>query len=165
MNTRSSILCVAAVLGGFTIGGLAVAKEEAVPLDQVPKAVLDAVQAKFAGAKLLAASKEDDDGKTIYEIELKHDGKQYDVSVSAAGRITEIERTIAVDDLPKPVVEAVRKKYPHSKVKKAEEISSGHEKLYEVVITTLDKKDLELKLDANGKFIEDEEDEDDDDDK
>lgn len=69
-------------LGWFTIAVWWRRKKEAVPLDQVPKAVLDAVKAKFVGAKLVSASKEDDDGKTIYKMELTHDGKQYDVSVT-----------------------------------------------------------------------------------
>jgi hypothetical protein len=51
------------------------AAEEQVPVDQLPKAVLDAVKAKFPGAELQGAEKEDAGGNTIYEVNLDSTGK------------------------------------------------------------------------------------------
>src|SRR5438105_1127074 len=47
------------------------AEEEDIPLDKLPKAVVEAVKAKFKGAELVSASEEKDaDGKTTYEVML-----------------------------------------------------------------------------------------------
>ena len=65
------------VLATALVSGLALswnrparADEEVIPLDQVPKVILDAVKAKFPEAKLDGATKEvGDDKKLVYEIE------------------------------------------------------------------------------------------------
>lgn len=150
----------------LAVGAPANAKEEKVPLDQVPKAVLDAVKAKFPGAKLTEAEKETKDGKTTYEIELEHKGQEYTVSATAAGKITEIEREMEVKDLPKAVTDAIKKKYPNAKMEEAEEVTADNKTTYEVVVEN-GRKDLELTVDASGKILKEEEeaeDEDDDDD-
>lgn len=141
-------------LSAMTVGVWA--EEEKVALDKVPPAVMKAVKDKFADAKIKGAEKEEEDGKTTYEIELTHNGDEMEVSVSSAGKILEIEKTIKVADLPKAVSDALKAKYPKGKLKKAEEITEGDEKRYEVVVGLADKKDLEVKLDPNGKIHEDE---------
>lgn len=141
------------------------AKEEKVPLDQVPKAVLDAVKARFPSAKLAEAEEETEDGTTTYEIELDHKGQEYTVSATAEGKITEIEREVEIKDLPKAVSDAIKKKYPNAKMEEAEEVTADNKTTYEVAVKN-GKKELELTLDASGKILkEEEEDEDEDDDK
>ena len=75
--------------------------DDDIKLSDVPKAVLDAVKAKFPGAELTGAEKEVEDDETVYEIALKHKGQEYDVSLTPAGKILEIEREIEIKDLPK----------------------------------------------------------------
>src|SRR5690242_18280066 len=69
--------------------------EESVPLDKVPKPVLDAVKARFKDAKLTDASKETEDGKLTYEITVHDKGQQIDVTLTPEGEIVLIEKTIA----------------------------------------------------------------------
>lgn len=144
------------------------AKEEKVPLDKVPKAVLDAIKAKFPGAKLGEAEKETEDGKTTYEVSLEHKGQAYSVSATAEGKITEVEREIEVKHLPKAVTDAIKKKYPSAELEEAEEVMADERTTYEVVVES-SKKERKLTLDASGKILKDEveedEDEDDDDEK
>jgi uncharacterized membrane protein YkoI len=135
--------------------------EEKVALDKVPLSVMKAVKDKFADAKIEGASKEEEDGKTIYEIELIHDGHEIDVSVSAAGKILEIEKEIKTADLPKAVSDAVKAKYPKGTIKQAEEVTAGEKKSYEVVVRLADEKNVEVKLDSAGKILEDEAEDDD----
>src|SRR5258708_7808239 len=118
---RASTAAVAA--GLLLLVSTAPAKEEEIPLDKLPKVVVDAVKAKFLGAELVKAEKETEDDKTFYEVELKHKKQTYEVSLTPEGKITEIEREIAVKDLPKAVTEALAKKYPHSKLEEAEELT------------------------------------------
>ena len=55
------------VLGAFAVW----ADEEKVPLDKLPKAVVEAVKEKFPKAELVSASKEDENGKTVFEVSIK----------------------------------------------------------------------------------------------
>src|SRR4051812_785860 len=73
-NMRALLGAVALSLAGaLGVGALA---EEKVPLAKVPKAALDAVKAKFPGAKLTGAEKEKEDGKDVYEIAITHKGRK-----------------------------------------------------------------------------------------
>lgn len=131
-------------------------KEDKVPLDKVPKAVLDAVKAKFKGAELVSAQTEKEDGKLVYEINLKHKGHKVDVTLTPEGKIVSIEKTIAAKDLPKAVAEAIDGKYPKVTIKKAEEVTEGGKTNYEVLLVTADKKTVEVVIDPTGKIVKEE---------
>lgn len=131
-------------------------KEEKVPLDKVPKAVLKAVKAKFKGAKMIGAQTEKADGKTLYEINLKDKGQSVDVSVTPEGKIVSIEKTIAAKDLPRPVKKAINGKYPKAEYKRIEEITEDGKTSYEVLLVTVDKKKIEVMLDRDGKIVKQE---------
>ncbi|APW63688.1 PepSY domain-containing protein [Paludisphaera borealis] len=158
--------CVLLGLAAFSTG--ACADEEKIPLKDVPKAVLDAVKARFPKGEIKSAEKEDEDGKTTYEVALKDDGHTLDVALKADGTILEIEKKVAAKDLPKAVAAAVEAKYPKGTVKKAEEIvtfkKGKEQKSFEVVVTETGKKSVEVKLSADGKILKQEEDDDDDED-
>lgn len=131
-------------------------KEEKVPLDKVPKAVLKAVKAKFKGADLLGAQTEKEDGKILYEINLKDKGHSIDVSLTSEGKIVSIEKTIAAKDLPRPVTEAIKSKYPKAEYSKAEEVTEDGKTNYEVHLITAGKKKIEVVLDRAGKILKEE---------
>jgi uncharacterized membrane protein YkoI len=137
-------------------------QEEKVSLDQVPKAVMDAGKARFAGAEIKGASKEEEDGKTFYELTLDHNAQKTDVLARADGTIVEIERQIDPGALPAPVAAGVQAKYPRARIQKAEEKTEGTKVSYEVVIETAKKSKREIALDRQGKILEDEEFEDED---
>jgi len=130
------------------------ADESKIPLDQVPKPVINAVKAKFPGAELKGAVKEVEDGKTLYEISVTYQGKSIDVVAKPDGAITAIEKLIDAKDLPKPVVAALKAKYPGATVKKAEELTEDGKVSYEVSLMTADKKNVGVTLDPKGKILE-----------
>lgn len=140
------------------------ADEVKVALKDVPKAVIDAVKAKFPQAELGEASKETENGKTTYEIALKDRGRAVDLSATAEGKITEIETTIEAKSLPAKVAAALDAKYPKATMKKAEEIveiDDGKEtKSFEVILVTTAKKSVEVKLSPEGKILHEEDSED-----
>src|SRR5437660_12809324 len=106
-----------AVITGLVVGRGVRADEEKVPLEKVPKEVMDAVKARFPGAKLHGASTEKEDGKTVYEISLTYKDHHHDVTLQPDGKIVSIEREIAAKDLPKAVAEALAAKYPKATYK------------------------------------------------
>jgi uncharacterized membrane protein YkoI len=143
------------MLSGMAMGAED-AKEGKVPLDKVPKAVLKAVRDKFKGAELVNAQTEKEDGKLIYEIIINDKGQNVDVSVTPEGKIISFERTIATKELPRPVIEAINKKYPQAEFKRIEEFTEEEKMNYEVLLVTDDKKMIELVLDREGKILREE---------
>jgi hypothetical protein len=146
----------------FVCAGQVWADEEKVPLDKAPKAVLEAAKKRFPKAEVVGVSKETEKDKTVYEVELKENGKTIDVTVTPEGVITLIEQQIDAKDLPKAVAEALEKKYPKATYKIIEAVYSvkeGKETLdyYETTLVTADKKEYEVKVLADGKIKDEEE--------
>src|SRR5262245_65824845 len=86
---------------------LARADEDQVPLDKIPKPILESINTRFKDAELLHAAKEKENDKTVYEITLKHKGHNIDVTLTPEGDILSIERTIAAKDLPQVVAKVL----------------------------------------------------------
>lgn len=162
--------------------------EEKVAIDKLPKAVVDAVKKMFPKAEITGATKEEeekeedeedekgkkdqDDAKgddeddekpeVLYEVTIKSDGKEIDVTVEESGEIEEIERTIDLKDLPTLVTEALAKKFPGATLKSAEvvyEVEDGKEELecYEVKLEGADKKEIEAAVEIEVEIEVDEE--------
>ncbi len=143
-------------LVGLTAAWADEGKEEKVPLDKLPKAVTDAVKAKFEGAELVSASKEKEDGKELYEVAIKHKGHNIDVTLTPEGKVVSVEKTIDAKDLPKSVSEALDAKYAKATIKKVEEVTENEKTNYEVLLVTAEKKTLEVVFDPTGKVVKEE---------
>jgi hypothetical protein len=150
-------ICLTFALAAVGAAAALAGDEEKVPLDQLPKAVLEAVKKRFPKAELVAASKEVENGKTEFEVSIKDNGKKADVTLTPDGKLLGIEKEIAVADLPKAVTEALAAKYPKADLKSAEElieVKDGKETLgaYEVVLVTADKKTVEAVVSPKGQI-------------
>jgi uncharacterized membrane protein YkoI len=131
-------------------------KEEKVALDKLPKAVTDAVKAKFDGCEMIAASKEKENGKEVFEVAIKHKGHNIDVTLTPEGKLVSVEKEIGAKDLPKAVSEALDAKYPKATIKKVEEETKDDKVTYEVLLVTAEKKTMEVTFDPKGKVVEEE---------
>jgi uncharacterized membrane protein YkoI len=155
MHRTLGRLCLTAAAGLVLLATVAPAGEK-VPLDQVPKAVMDAVKARFPGAKISSVEKEKEDGKVVYDIELKHEGRKYEMDILEDGTVLEIEKEIAAKDLPGVVSKALQAAHPKATVKEVMEVykvKGKEEKLdhYEVTLETADRKELEVTVSLDGK--------------
>jgi hypothetical protein len=172
---KRTIAATALVLvAGFGLS--ARADDDKIAPDKLPKVVLKAINAKFPGAKLEEAAKEVEEGKTSYEVEFTFKDGEYTVSVTADGTIEEIEREIAIKELPVAVFAALKAKYPKAKLDEAEEVTAGEKVTYEVIVKPKGKKAREVVFSTKGLILKDakvaddekegdDEDDDDDDDK
>jgi hypothetical protein len=160
-----TILGVAAVLMVLAGAGRAddkqKAKPEKVPLDKVPKAVMDAIKGRFPGCDITSVEKELEDGKVVYDVELKHGGKKYEMDIHEDGTVVEIEKEVALKDVPEAVKKAVEAKYPKSTIKEVMEVNKvkGKEETpihYEITIETAEKKSLEVIVSLDGKSVKEE---------
>jgi hypothetical protein len=132
------------------LAGAAQADEEKIDFDELPKAVIKAIKAKFPRAEIKEAVEEEgEDGATTYEVSLEFKGHAYDVALKPNGTIVEVEKEIEIDELPKAVTAALAAKHPEAKIEKAELVTKGSAPAYyELVITT------EVLFSAKGKLIE-----------
>lgn len=139
--------------------GLANANAKEVSKHQVPKAVLEAFEKAHPSAEEIEFEKEMVEGKAVYEVEYKENGKEFEITYDADGVILQIEETLDVKALPEPIIQAISKAYPKATIEGAEKVINpdGTVAAYEVEIKTEGKK-LELELDANGKILKTEQD-------
>ena len=129
--------------------------DEPVPLDKLPKPVVEALQLRFPKAKLAEASKSLDDGKAEFVVSLKENGKEIDVTLTAEGAITFIEKEIAERELPKAVAAAAFKKAPkaaHEGAWVGFAVKEGKEQVdhYRVELLTAAKRSLQLEIAPDG---------------
>jgi uncharacterized membrane protein YkoI len=133
--------------------------EEKVKPEDLPRAVAEAVKARFPDGKISDAAKEDENGKTIYDIELKQDGRKYETDIEADGTMLEVEKEIAIKDLPAVITKAVDAKYPKATIQEVMEVNKVKDKKekpdhYEVNIVASDEKKVELLLSLDGQPVE-----------
>jgi len=133
--------------------------DDAVPLDQLPKAVADAVKTRFPKGTVTEASKSTVDGKLEYEVTLKEAGKNIDVTLTADGVITFIEKEIADRELPKAVSAAVAKKAPkamHQGAWVGIAVKDGKETVdyYWIDLLSATKRSVQLEIAPDGAIVQ-----------
>lgn len=72
--------------------------EESVPLDSVPAGVLAAAKSAKPGISLTGAEKETEGGAVVYCLTGTVGGKTFEVEVTAAGEVVEVEEEDGEDD-------------------------------------------------------------------
>src|ERR1051326_506395 len=140
----------------LVIAPVALADEEKIDLDKLPKAVVDAIKAKFPDGKLVSAEKETEGDKTVYEVVVKNKDQNVEIVLTAEGKIVEIEQEGAAKDLPKAVTKTIEDKYPKATIKSAESSTRDDKVTYTVllendVLVEKEKQRVQLQLTAEGK--------------
>jgi hypothetical protein len=140
--------------------GPAAAQDEPVALDKIPKAVMDALLARFPQAKIDTCTRTTEDGEVVYDIEFRQEGRKCEADITGKGTYINFEKAIQAASLPKAVRSAIEKRYPKSVLKEIMEETEVHgtsEKLsaFEVVLVTAGKKDVEVRVSPDGKILED----------
>ncbi len=148
---------VAAIL---VFAPLASVADEPKDLDKIPKAVMDALKAKFPSAKITKWSKETEKGKVVYDLEFAQNGRKAEADIEEDGTIQNFEKEFDAKDLPKAVTEAVAKRYPKAQMKEVMEITEIKNKKevhggFEIVLRTADNRSVEVTIARDGKVLED----------
>jgi hypothetical protein len=152
------VLIVAALIAAGAGGA---AGGEGIPLNRVPKPVLDAVRARFKDARITGAEREREQGQLVYEIAIKLGDQTVDVTVTPEGTLLLIEKEIAVQALPAPVLRALERGYPGATYKVIEEVvkvQGAQEVLthYATLLVTAQRKTLEVLVSPDGKILAEE---------
>ncbi|MFC1651375.1 PepSY domain-containing protein [Candidatus Latescibacterota bacterium] len=72
--------------------------EKEIPLSEVPKKAITGAQKSVDGIKFVRAEAEEEDGVLIYDLEGVADGKEYEIEVTAEGKVLEVEQEEDDDD-------------------------------------------------------------------
>ncbi len=156
---KTQLWMTTALITFLVVSGQANADEKEISKHQVPKTILEAFEKAYPNAKEVEFEKEIVNGKTVYEVEYKENGSEYEILYDSDGVILQKEETIDVKTLPEPIVKAILKAHPGATIEEAEKVMKpdGTVISYEVEIKTEGKK-LELELDAYGKILKTEQD-------
>lgn len=124
-----------------------------IPLAQVPRGVVQAVQKKFPDAQPQSASRGIEDNKPFFDVFIKVKGQSIWVTCDSQGTILTIDREIAAKDLPKPIAAAFQKKYPKAAIRLVNEITEDNYTTYDIAITFNSKRLIAI-FAADGRFLE-----------
>jgi hypothetical protein len=154
-----------ALLAGLLLTGPAARAQDKkgkdkLDLDKIPKAVMDALKAKFPKAEIHKWTKAKEGDDIVYDIEFTQAGRKCEADIKENGTYINFEKEIAAKDLPAAVSKAVDARYPKATLKEIMEITAvvgKAEKLegYEIVLTTADKREVEVTIAPDGKILED----------
>jgi Putative beta-lactamase-inhibitor-like, PepSY-like len=127
-------------------------QEQEISCKAVPAAVRAAFEKSYPKASIKACAKEVEQDKTAYEI-ASMDGKiGRDVLYFADGTLIVVEETTTLNQLPEPVQQAVRKKYPRDPITLVEKIMRDDTVSYEFQIKHRGKT-VETVFDAGGNEV------------
>ena len=86
----------------------------------VPDKIAAAIKTAFPGAVVTDIEEEGEGGALLYEASIVHKGQDIELELSAAGVLIEVERDVALKDLPGPVTRALQAAAPGATVVGAE---------------------------------------------
>jgi uncharacterized membrane protein YkoI len=121
-----------------------------VKLSDLPPAVKARVDAETKGATLKGLSKEQEKGKTVYELESLVNGRTRDLMIDSIGKVYVVEEQLDVDKAPAAVKSALEAKGTIVALQSVTENAKIH---YEGLVRTKAGKRVALELDADGKPV------------
>jgi uncharacterized membrane protein YkoI len=137
------------VLTLIVCSAIAKASEKQISYNDLPAAVQKAAQRESQGATVLRYSKEVENGKVEYEVEMTVGGKSRDVSIDPSGKVVEIEQQVSLDAVPVAAMAAIRKGAAGGSIRKIEQVSSNSEIAYEAQILS-NRQHREIRVHADG---------------
>jgi uncharacterized membrane protein YkoI len=124
--------------------------ETKMKIEDLPAPVQQTVKEQTKNASLTGLSKEKEDGKTVFEVETKVNGKGRDLMVASDGKILSVEEETAIDTIPAKAREAILKKAAGNTIKMVETVTKGSEVSYEAAVIGKNGKTKEFGVNADG---------------
>lgn len=142
------------IIVALTVSTSAGAAEEKIAFDAAPAAVQATMKKAIGTGTLHEVTRESEDGKITFEANYNVDKAMHSVKVDEAGKLLEKETQIDAKALPAAVSQAVMKLYSAAKIEEVVLVTAGDKTFYELEIEVAEV-DRELKIDPNGKVLED----------
>jgi uncharacterized membrane protein YkoI len=127
--------------------------EQKISLAKVPRPVTEAIKGKFPGVELAKATKETENGKTIFKVSFNYKKHNYEVECQADGTFESINKEIGVKELPEKIAKTLAEKYPEARINLIEEVTMKDTvAYYDVELVSADRKEIELEIAPDGKI-------------
>jgi len=126
--------------------------EKPIALNQTPAPVQASIQKLLGDGKLGKIVREDEDGKSQFEVEYIVKNINHSATISPAGDILEEETEVELSALPAAVANAAKAAYPKGTLKEANTVQAGKDSYYEVEVAVDGKKHV-VKVKADGTVI------------
>ncbi len=160
-------VCMGFVMAAFLLGAGSFGQQKGTEIEQekkrektegrlalrdLPKVVQATVQKETQGAAIVGISKENADGKTIYEIETKVSGRTRDMLIDDRGALTELEEENSLASLPSPIQAEIRTSIGKAKLIRLETVMNGAKvKTGYSALVELGGKQSEVEMGSDGK--------------
>ena len=129
-------------------------QEKHIKRSDLPAAVQKTADEQSKGATVRGYTKETEEGKLEYEVEMTVSGHTKDVSIDPAGNVLEVEEQVALEMLPAAVRDGLQQKAGNDKITKVETIiKHGTLVAYEAQVLTGGKKS-EVQVRPDGKPLD-----------
>jgi hypothetical protein len=120
--------------------------------------VRKAIESRFPSAEVATTERETIDGKVIFEVNLTHKDRKYEMHIKENGTVEAIEKEIKVQEVPEIVIKAVKDKYPEATIQSAMQVDKIEDKKetpdhYLIAVLIGDKK-KEITVSLDGKTAE-----------
>ena len=99
------------------------AKEKKITKDELPPAVRKTAEQQSMGATVIGYSRDREDGKLEYEVQMHSNGHSKDVTIAPDGKLLEIEEQVMLASLPSEVQAALRQKAGKGTITKVESLT------------------------------------------
>jgi len=144
LTVAFAVVLAAAVLGAQTV------PEKSATMSKLPAPVQQAIKSYVADNKatLKGLSSETEDGRKLYEAELRVNGKNRDVTFDQGGQVVLVEQEVALADVPAPARAAITKAAGKARITMVESLTENGKQFYEAHLAG--GKTKEVKVDASG---------------
>jgi hypothetical protein len=149
---RAYCLAVVSLVMAAASGLAADSEPQPLPLNQVPKAVVNAVMAKYPNAKPQSAAQGIENNQPFIDVHVLVNNQKIWLTCNPNGKINVIDREITLKDLPAPVARALNNKYPQAKIRLVNEITAEGPPTYDIAVT-FHTKPLIGVFAASGEFL------------
>jgi uncharacterized membrane protein YkoI len=149
------LIIVAVLIAVLMFGIFGCNSVHKVTLSQVSKPARTTIEKLTAGGEIKMIEKETSNGKTIYDVEARVNGKDVEYDIADDGEVLTSEESLPYDSLPAAVKQAAEKYFGSAKgLNASKEIEE--DKTYYEIEGKKNSKEISLKLDETGRILEEE---------
>jgi hypothetical protein len=128
--------------------------ENKINKSDLPSAVQKTADEQSQGATVKGYSKEIENGKVEYEVELMVNDHSKDVTMDAQGNVVEVEEEVSLDSLPAAVRRGLQQRAGQGTIRKVESLAKhGALVAYEAQVLTAGKRS-EIQVGPDGKPLD-----------
>ena len=155
MSLRTRAACITCVCMGLTL--IATAAETKINKADLPAAVQKTADEQSQGASVRGYSKDKEDGKLEYEVQMTSNGHSKDVTIAPDGQLMEIEEEVTLESLPAAARSGLQAKAGKGQITKIESLTKhGTLVAYEAQVQKASKHS-EIQVGPNGETLAHEE--------